>query len=86
MMKKKMKKSENLSSKPKRRNKKTVRMLRLPKCDFCHVEAMYDAYTKEGHWAYMCQRHYEEHYTPMPDTNHPGFRLVARRNDDEEEA
>lgn len=30
----------------------------IRKCDFCPCEAIYDAKTIYGPWAYLCQRHY----------------------------
>ena len=38
---------------------KVVKMLTIPKCDFCTELAEYDAPTSVGPWAYMCSRHYE---------------------------
>lgn len=36
----------------------------LPNCDFClprKVPALYDAATKMGPWANLCQRHFEQY-------------------------
>jgi len=32
-----------------------------PKCDYCDEPARYDARTKSGAWANMCQKHFEIH-------------------------
>lgn len=31
----------------------------LPQCDFCSEKAIYDAKTKMGPWAYMCEKHFK---------------------------
>ena len=38
------------------KNVKTIFVEQLPKCDFCDAQAAYDAKTKYGPWANMCQR------------------------------
>ncbi len=44
---------------------KSVKVKRLPLCDFCSGEnfsaARYDAKTKAGPWGYMCERHFKLH-------------------------
>jgi len=32
-----------------------------PKCDFCDNEAVYDAKTHKGPWAFLCEQHFQEH-------------------------
>jgi len=32
-----------------------------PKCDFCDNEALYDARTHRGPWAFLCEKHFQEH-------------------------
>lgn len=34
---------------------------KLPKCDFCPKEAAYDARTKMGPWAYMCEECFKKY-------------------------
>jgi len=34
---------------------------KLPKCDFCEEPALYDAKTRMGPWAYMCEEHFKQH-------------------------
>ncbi len=31
-----------------------------PRCDFCGRPALYDAKTKLGPWAYVCQKHFDQ--------------------------
>jgi len=38
--------------------KDSVVMDRLPNCDFCKEQALYDGRTVTGVWAYMCSKHY----------------------------
>jgi len=33
----------------------------LPKCDFCNEPAAYDAVTKLGCWANMCEEHFDQY-------------------------
>ena len=35
-----------------------VKMSKIPKCDFCKEQALYDGRTVTGVWAYMCSKHY----------------------------
>lgn len=35
-----------------------VKVASLPKCDFCKEDALYDALTIAGPWAYMCEKHF----------------------------
>lgn len=35
-----------------------VEVLQLPKCQFCHKDAKYDAKIRMGPWAYMCPCHF----------------------------
>tara|TARA_R100001086_G_scaffold211788_1_gene127796 strand:+ start:449 stop:709 length:261 start_codon:yes stop_codon:yes gene_type:complete len=39
----------------------TAKVLKLPKCDYCLSNAKYDAQTKQGPWAYMCNSHFNQH-------------------------
>jgi hypothetical protein len=34
---------------------------KLPKCNFCDKPALYDAKTRMGPWAYMCEEHFKQH-------------------------
>lgn len=34
---------------------KTAKVEKIPRCDFCEKEAVYDAKTRIGCWAYMCE-------------------------------
>ena len=36
-----------------------VKMAELPACSFCLATAAYDAATRMGPWAYMCERHFQ---------------------------
>ena len=50
-----------------------VRVSNIPACDYCgeqeitfhhrntKVEAKYDAMSHSGHWAYMCEQHFQQH-------------------------
>jgi len=38
-----------------------VKVERLPACNFCGRVAIYDGRTKEGPWAYMCERCFPVH-------------------------
>ena len=38
-----------------------VKVIKLPKCDFCDKVAAYDGKTKSGPWANMCSHHWTEH-------------------------
>ncbi len=43
---------------------RSVKVARLPKCDFehrggCFNAARYDGKTKQGSWANMCEQHFE---------------------------
>jgi len=44
----------------------TAVVMRIPLCDFPHehipADAVYDASTTDGPWAFMCQFHYERHH------------------------
>lgn len=42
-------------------NGTTTRVKVAPKCDLCDMPAKYDAKTKDGPWAYMCEEHYQSH-------------------------
>ena len=42
-------------------NGTTAKVWEAPKCAFCDQPAKYDAATKEGPWAYMCEKDYQEH-------------------------
>ncbi len=35
-----------------------VEVAKLPTCQFCSADARYDAKTKMGPWAYMCETHF----------------------------
>jgi hypothetical protein len=51
-----------------------IKVVRLPKCDFCHVnDAKYDFRTKHGWWAYGCQQAWEEN--KRSDTLGPGLAM-----------
>jgi len=39
----------------------TVKVTSLPKCDFCTKLANYDGATKQGPWAYMCDKHFNQY-------------------------
>lgn len=39
----------------------TVRVNKLPQCDFCDRLAAVDGLMKRGQWAYMCEDHYSIH-------------------------
>lgn len=39
----------------------SVKMHRIPNCNFCSEKAKYDFKTKMGPWAYGCQGHFEEY-------------------------
>ena len=41
-------------------------MLIRQKCDFCDKPAKYDAKTKLGPWAFLCQQHFETYATGIP--------------------
>lgn len=36
-----------------------AKVAELPKCDFCGQPAKYDAATKQGAWAFMCESDYQ---------------------------
>jgi hypothetical protein len=59
-----------------------VVMEELPDCDFhepgSEVEAKFDARTRRGPWAFMCQQHFEE-YGNGRLGNGRGQRLIKRR-------
>ena len=44
---------------------RSVKVRRLPLCDFCFGEdlcaARYDGKTKQGSWANMCEQHFKVH-------------------------
>ena len=42
---------------------KIVKVTRYPKCDFCDNEAHYDARTRVGVWAYLCEEHFKVYGT-----------------------
>ena len=47
-------------------NHRKVLMTSIPNCDVCSQEGMerkakYDAATKFGPWAYLCQEHFDSH-------------------------
>lgn len=44
-------------------NNTVLRVDHIPNCDICMdtTPAEYDAKSKQGPWAYMCQRHFEQH-------------------------
>lgn len=37
-----------------------VEVYEKPLCNICNEPAEYDAMTKYGNWAYLCERHYEK--------------------------
>ncbi len=41
----------------------TAKVSQVPNCDFCGNPAEYDAQTKMGPWAYMCDSDYKTHST-----------------------
>lgn len=41
-------------------NTETV-VRQFPKCDFCSEKAKYDARTRMGPWAYLCEKHFKEY-------------------------
>ena len=43
------------------RRGKEVKVSKLPACDFCGCAAVYDAATKHGPWANMCEEHWVKH-------------------------
>lgn len=49
----------------------------LPKCDFCGAKARYDAPTKQGPWANMCQTCYDLHKSSSSDQLGCQFELVG---------
>jgi len=55
---------------------RTIEKDTLPQCDFCERDAEYDAPTKDGPWAYMCEHHFRVHAS----ANAPalGTKLVKR--------
>ena len=38
-----------------------VELLDVISCDFCDKVARYDARMNMGSWAYMCEKHFDEH-------------------------
>lgn len=38
-----------------------AKVMALPKCDFCSERAKYDGKTKNGQWANMCQKDFDEY-------------------------
>lgn len=38
-----------------------VRVVELPKCDFCDNKAAYDGKTTIGPWGYMCEEDFKWH-------------------------
>lgn len=48
----------------------------LPDCDFCGALAKYDAPTRQGPWAYMCQGCYPMESSPVADK--VGFEFVEK--------
>ncbi|GAJ12055.1 unnamed protein product, partial [marine sediment metagenome] len=51
---------------------------KLPKCDFCDEPALYDAKTRMGPWAHMCEEHFKQHGLGRLGTGF-GQRLRPRR-------
>jgi hypothetical protein len=39
----------------------TSRVAKLPKCALCDALASFDAKTRSGPWAYLCDEHFEQH-------------------------
>jgi hypothetical protein len=48
----------------------------LPRCELCTEPAHYDAATKIGPWAYLCEEHYSVHGVGLGTGK--GQRLVVR--------
>lgn len=57
-----------------------ARVERLPKCDFCGNRAAYDAKTKQGPWANMCETHWRVHAESQQLGIGMGQRLVLDRD------
>ena len=57
-----------------------VKMETLPACDFCEETAGYDARTKMGPWAYMCESCFNNNGTGQLGTGY-GQRLVKDGED-----
>lgn len=36
-----------------------VTVLKYPRCDVCGAEAHYDAATRQGPWAFLCDKHWK---------------------------
>jgi hypothetical protein len=39
----------------------TANVVKIPPCDFCGKEAVYDAATRQGPWAFMCTEDWLEY-------------------------
>ena len=40
---------------------KTLKVQTLPTCNYCGADALFDAPTKSGAWAYMCETCFKQH-------------------------
>jgi len=54
-----------------------VEMAALPPCDVCGVVGGYDAKTRQGPWAYLCEEHWQTMTDQRLGTGY-GQRLVLR--------
>jgi len=59
---------------------KEVVVERFPNCDFCQDQAAYDAKTKNGMWANLCELHWRSYAASTQLGIGKGQRLVIVRD------
>lgn len=57
----------------------TAKVARLPKCNFCDRDALYDFKTQQGSWAYGCQSDYEAYRLYLNLGTGMGQKLVVEK-------